>query len=579
MLFYFQKLSIFNFQLLTFFLLFLASCNFNNPITVDNPPLIHLDSESGIYSTKIGRTITIAPTYDYVTDAIYTWSINDSIIGINPSLEFTGEELGSVFITLKVENEFGSDEEEIRVDVVEREIPTVSLVGADKGYTVSMGEELTLRASVRQTSLPTTYSWIFADSVVSDSLQYTFVADSIGVFNLMFRAENEDGADSISTTVEVVALPPIFWTFTQTEYQLIAGRSIEIGPVQTENLDGATFRFAIGDSIVQEGESSTWFCSLAQEGEYLIDITATLVRGNQVDSLYQQVSLKVISSETLYYRPKTALSQSKFNRVYEYTPAPGQFINEKKTGGFDDTQTTQETACAYAENRLNTSNWVSLGGFGGYIVVGFDHSIDNTGDYDFGVLGNSFSGSSEPGIVWVMQDENGDGLPNDNWYELRGSETGKDSTIQNYAVTYYRPSAPQMPVQWTDNQGNSGEIDYLIAYHQQDYYYPLWIEEDTYTLRGTCLAPRTYDRSGKGTYWVNGEFDWGYVDNFSPTDRLTNDMNNYFKISDAMDAQGNPVDLKYIDFVKVQTGVNVKAGWLGENSTEVVGFFDYNMIK
>ena len=99
-------------------LLCLASCNFNNPITVDNPPLIHLDSESGIYSTKIGRTITIAPTYDYVTDATYTWSINDSIIGINPSLEFTGEELGSVFITLKVENESGSDEEEIRVDVV-----------------------------------------------------------------------------------------------------------------------------------------------------------------------------------------------------------------------------------------------------------------------------------------------------------------------------------------------------------------------------------------------------------------------------------------------------------------------------
>ena len=63
-------------------------------------------------------------------------------------------------------------------------------------------------------------------------------------------------------------------------------------------------------------------------------------------------------------------------------------------------------------------NWVSLGGFGGYIVVGFDHSIDNSGDYDLGILGNSFSGSSEPGIVWVMQDENGNGLPDDTWYEL-----------------------------------------------------------------------------------------------------------------------------------------------------------------
>ena len=280
------------------------------------------------------------------------------------------------------------------------------------------------------------------------------------------------------------------------------------------------------------------------------------------------------------YRPKTQQSNANFNRVYEYTPAPGQFINELKTGGFDGSQTTEESAVAYAEQRLNANNWVSLGGFGGYIVVGFDHSIDNTGYYDFAVVGNSFSGSSEPGIVWVMQDENDDGLPNDNWYELRGSEYDNDSTLHDYAVTYYRPSAPQMPVQWTDNKGGSGEIDYLKAFHTQDYYYPLWIEADSYTLCGTCLPARNYDKSGNGSYWVQQEYDWGYVDNFSPTDRSEeNSKANLFKISDAIDSQGNLVNLKYIDFVKVQTGVNTKSGWLGEISTEVVGFYDYNMNK
>ena len=221
-----------------------------------------------------------------------------------------------------------------------------------------------------------------------------------------------------------------------------------------------------------------------------------------------------------------------------------------------------------------------------YIVVGFDHSIDNTGNYDFGIKGNSFSGSSEPGIVWVMQDENGNGQPDEKWYELAGSETGKSETIQNYSVTYYRPTEPQQPVRWTDSEGNSGEIDYLIAYHRQDYYYPLWIEEDSYTLSGTCLKARNYDASGIGTYWVNAEYDWGYVDNFSPTDRLTNDNNanasanaNYFKISNAIDEKGNPVSLNYIDFIKVQVGVNTKSGWLGEVSTEVFGFFDYSMIQ
>ena len=295
-----------------------------------------------------------------------------------------------------------------------------------------------------------------------------------------------------------------------------------------------------------------------------------------------------------FYRARTAESKADWNKVYEYTPAPGQFINELKTGGFDGTQTTPEAAVAYAEARMSQTTadgtpnpiWVSLGGFGGYIVVGFDHSIDNSGGYDIGILGNSFSGSSEPGIVWVMQDENGNGLPDDTWYELAGSETGKAETIQNYAVTYYRPTEPKQPVKWTDNQGNSGEIDYLKQFHRQDYYYPLWIEADSYTLTGTRLEPRNYDASGNGTYWVNVEYDWGYADNFSPIDRLTDEDNagasanaNHFKISNAIDANGKHKELKYIDFVKVQVGVNAKSGWLGEVSTEVFGFYDYNIKK
>lgn len=285
-----------------------------------------------------------------------------------------------------------------------------------------------------------------------------------------------------------------------------------------------------------------------------------------------------------HYRAKTETSVAEQAIVFEYTPAPGQFINETKTGGFDGSQTTPEAAVTYATKRMKEKNFVSLGGFGGYIVVGFDHSIDNTGSYDFGVEGNSFKGSSEPGVVWVMQDENGNGKPDDTWYELKGSETGKESTVQNYSVTYYRPSEPQQPVKWTDSEGNSGEVDYLKAFHQQDYYYPLWIKEDCYTLTGTCLEGRNYDQSGNGTYWVNAEYDWGYTDNFSEIDRLSNDDNanaganaNYFKISNAIDEKGNPIDLKYIDFIKVQTGCNTKSGWLGENSTEVFGFFDYSM--
>ena len=314
-------------------------------------------------------------------------------------------------------------------------------------------------------------------------------------------------------------------------------------------------------------------------------ITATAMRGGDTITLTRKFVVTVFE-EGAFYRPMSGASNAEWNKVYDYTPAPGQFINELKTGGFDGTETTMTSAIAYAEKRMNDKNWVSLGGFGGYIVVGFDHSIDNSGGYDISILGNSFSGSSEPGIVWVMQDENGNGLPDDTWYELAGSETGKATTIQNYEVTYYRPMGTMMPVQWTDNLGNYGEVDYLKQFHRQDYYYPLWIEEDSYTLTGTCLEPRNYDASGNGSYWVNKEYDWGYADNFSPIDRLTDEDNasaganaNHFKISNAIDFECEPINLDHIDFVKVQCGVQAKSGWLGELSTEVCGFYDYNMQK
>ena len=286
---------------------------------------------------------------------------------------------------------------------------------------------------------------------------------------------------------------------------------------------------------------------------------------------------------TSYYRPKNINSQATCNCVFEYTPAPGQFINEDKSG-FKGEQTASEAA-AYALQRLNAEKYVSLGGFGGYIVVGFDHSIDNYGGYDFAIKGNSFDGSSEPGIVWVMQDANGNGKPDDTWYELKGSETGKEETIQNYSVTYFRPTEADAAVKWEDSLGEKGEIS-RVPSHKQDSYYPAWIKEDSYTLSGTRLKARNYDKSGNGSLWINPPYDWGYADNNSPIDQLTDEENteakavpNHFRISDAIDSKGKKVELKHIDFIKVQTGVNAQSGWLGELSTEVFSIYDCNMIE
>lgn len=256
--------------------------------------------------------------------------------------------------------------------------------------------------------------------------------------------------------------------------------------------------------------------------------------------------------------------------VYDYTPAPGQFIGDKNRGGFDGTETTYEDAIAYAESRLMDEKFVSLGAFGGYIIVGFDRIVENRDGYDFSIGNNAFDGSSEPGVVWVMQDENGDGEPNDTWYELSGSETGKAETIQNYTITYYRPEASKMDVVWSDNIGGSGVVKYLEDFHNQDYYYPAWIEADSYTLRGTLLKSRSYDSSGNGSKWVNPAFEWGYADNASTIDNLNRE--NLFEISNAINEQGNAVKLEYIDFIKVQSAIQQQCGRIGEVSTEVTSF-------
>lgn len=248
--------------------------------------------------------------------------------------------------------------------------------------------------------------------------------------------------------------------------------------------------------------------------------------------------------------------------VYDYTPAPGQFIGEQPMAGFTGGETTPAAAIAYAEGRLEKGLFVSLGGFGGYIVMGLGQPIANShGGYDFAIRGNAFlsdngGGMSEPGIVSVMRDDNGNGLPDDTWHELRGSDQG----TADYAVTYYRPEADGQPVRWTDNQGGSGTIDYLASIHSQKSYYPAWIDADSYTLAGTLLPSRNHYDPATG-YWGCDPYRWGYADNVGD-DWLEGGINR-FRIADA------DVDLDHIDFVRVQTAINCKSGILGEQSTEV----------
>ncbi len=285
-----------------------------------------------------------------------------------------------------------------------------------------------------------------------------------------------------------------------------------------------------------------------------------------------------------------AETSAEFESVIEFRPAPGQFINDPYGSGYTGQETTEAAALAYAERRLRSGMYVSLGGFGGYIVVGFDHRVANGAGGDLLIGSNQTMTSNEPGIVWVMRDDNGNGLPDDVWYELAGSDSGSDfaehGTLRNYSVTYHRPTSAGGAVTWTDNAGGSGTLE-RNKYHQQEGYFPAWIADESYTLVGTRLEARNYDDGKDGEeYWINPPYDWGYVDNMG-SDMLPEDTSLplpsgvrfvAFDISNAIGADGTRVNLDGIDFVKVQSAVNAVSGSIGENSTEVMAVYDYHKL-
>ncbi len=165
-----------------------------------------------------------------------------------------------------------------------------------------------------------------------------------------------------------------------------------------------------------------------------------------------------------------------------------------------------------------------------------------------------------------MQDENGNGLPDDTWYQIKGSAHELEGTIQHYEVTYHRPGDPSADIPWEDNQGNTGVIA-TNSFHTQAYY-PEWIAADSYTLEGTLLSSANIDMSNP-SYITSAPFAYGYADNTAGGDTID--------IADAIDEDGNAVVLEGIDFVKIQTGIQANMGWLGELSTEVTGVADLSI--
>ncbi|MDM1041724.1 PKD-like domain-containing protein [Empedobacter falsenii] len=352
----------------------------------------------------------------------------------------------------------------------------------------------------------------------------------------------------------------------QASYDAARLKIVSIEPT-VSGFENATYTWKLGNEII--GNQKTLGFVSDEVGSY--DLTLEITSGATSKTIKTKVN---VTQELSTY--------SKYiSQVFDYLPAVGQFTNALPAYVTGETQADM-TAKAAKALVGEKSTMITLGGYGGYVVFGFDHTIMNQPNKrDFKVLGNGFAGSSEPGIVMVAYDKNKNGKPDDDeWYEIAGSEYTNPNTIKNYTITYTKPDENKTPVKgtigwqtdieyikWSDNQGNSG-YKTKNSYHKQSYY-PLWFGSDQLKFTGTLLESNYTEKNG---IWTGKQYAYGYVDN-APN----NSEDSNIDIDWAVDKNGNPVKLMGIDFIKVYTATNQEAGWLGEISTEVAGAYDLHL--
>lgn len=277
--------------------------------------------------------------------------------------------------------------------------------------------------------------------------------------------------------------------------------------------------------------------------------------------------------------------------VVSYDPAPGQFVNHELLG-----DPTQAVGAPDGRGLVdgNDASVVTLGGFGGSIVLAFDAPVEDDPDNPFGldaiVFGNAFYAGGQANRHWaecatieIAADENGNGLADDPWYLIPGS--------------HLEPPIAPSPQAWDDNVADPAfppaTASWIPAGHAGTWAtsaYRLPSMFDASVVQNP-LGPNAVDEgiSGYADYSPTlflGDLDADdIVDDADtnpeefytyPDDPFTVGVvagsggGDAFDIAWAVDpATGEPADLAEFDFIRFTNGVNAVNPVFGEKSPEI----------
>jgi hypothetical protein len=328
------------------------------------------------------------------------------------------------------------------------------------------------------------------------------------------------------------------------KYYVTQGQDIVLSPVRfligygPENNDvGATYSWKV-NSVAQSVTTETFAFTPPQIGTYTIEVSVTGRHFVTGESVTKTATTQVVS----FTGPVTDSGAKGFGGKPLKNFSPGQFTK----GG--------------------TGHGWSLG-----TALGYEMWPIPSGMSKITIQGNGFPNWSEPGIVWVQADDNGNGLPDEMWYEITGSEETsvyKSNITRRYAIKHYAYDGtttvneygqPTGRTYWTDSKGRHGA---MIAGWPDEWGVDPAGEGVWVTYTGTIL------RDGGKAISLPDTLDGttGYIDSYSDAERQTVTVDR----SRAIRADGAKANIGAIRFVKVQTGIFSYGHIFGDHSTEIV---------
>ncbi|MDY4250411.1 PKD-like domain-containing protein [Bacteroides pyogenes] len=404
------------------------------------------------------------------------------------------------------------------------EVLAPEITGMDTGtaeYALYIGEKVTLAPNITNLHGSNHYLWLIDNKeVATGNLDYTFTATKPGTFIITFRAENKGGMNE--KHFKVFVDEPIRIAFAQKKVEVPRCEVIEISPVITgPQRDDYQYEWAIGDSIL--GNKPTLEFISAKPGTYTLTLKAKADRQTETSSCAVEVKeadYKVFPNKVFDYRP-TAWGSGSF---WYYPFGSGEaFIYSENEMVSKISEHLSEQATFPASR---------IGAWGGYWIWKFDHTVLNIKNkYDL-----QLTIDVAPGSVldfFVAYDKNKNGIPDeDEWYEIKTTDIDLPH-IKNYelTLTYKGYDKRILTFAWEDNQGNGGtetKRDGVFPGYRVVNKVGTKVAEwaETFTLKGRMFKVIPFGITSTKQYTLN--------------------------INDAITAEGEPISLPGIDFLKVQ---------------------------